>query len=405
MNSTLIRNTKVFDGEGFLDGSHDVLLHEGRIRVAPHGQLDAPANAAVVDGTGATLLPGLIDAHVHLSTNAAGSLGAIEEPFSLQFFRTVETMRATLHTGITAVRDAGGVDAGAREAVRSGLVQGPRLSISVTIMSQTGGHGDFMLPSGVTNPLLGEHPGRPLGIADGADDARRVARQILRAGADHIKICTTGGVLSPTDDPRHSQFTPAEIRAIVDEAEEQGRYVLAHAQGTRGIANALEAGVRTIEHGIYLEDETIQMMLDRDAVLVPTLQAPTKVIQAAEAGVALSAGVLEKAKAVVDVHRSSVARAREAGVRIAMGTDAGVGGHGDNLGELELLVDAGMSVAEALRAATSVAATLLPTADLGRIADGSLADAVLVRGDVEVEGLTRLADRIEGVWQAAHRIR
>src|SRR5699024_934326 len=230
--------------------------------------------------------------------------------------------------GVTAVRDAGGTDLGAKVAVETGTVRGPRLSIAVNIMSQTGGHGDFHLVSGAESPFLSPHPGRPSGVADGLEGVQRKTRELLRAGADHIKICSTGGVLSPRDDPRHSQFTEAEIGVIVAEAAAQGAHVMSHAQGAPGIKNAVRAGVRSIEHGTYLD---------------PTLQAPQAVIKAAEAGESLPASVVDKAHRVVEAHRNSITRAHAAGVPIAMGTDAGVGPHGQNLEEISLLAEVGLS--------------------------------------------------------------
>jgi imidazolonepropionase-like amidohydrolase len=242
-------------------------------------------------------------------------------------------------------------------------------------------------------------------VADGVDAVRAKAREILRAGADHIKICSTGGVLSPTDDPRHSQFTSAEIEAIVEEATAQGTYVMSHAQGAEGIRNALRAGARSIEHGIYLDDETIELFLEKDAFLVPTLQAPRAVIAAADAGAALPAAVVEKARMVAQTHRESIVKAHAAGVRIAMGTDAGVGPHGENLEELELLVGVGLSTRDALRAGTSVAAELLRMPDVGRVAEGLPADLVLFDGDLEKVGLADVRCRVSQVYQGGVRKR
>jgi imidazolonepropionase-like amidohydrolase len=227
---------------------------------------------------------------------------------------------------------------------------------------------------------------------------RRVARELLRAGADVLKVCTTGGVLSPRDDPRHSQFTPAELEVLVTEATMQGRYVMAHAQGSEGIKNAVRAGIRSIEHGIYLDDEAIELMLAAGTWLVPTLVAPVNVIRAAEAGVPLPDVVVRKAKDVVAVHRDSVRRAASAGVRIAMGTDSGVGPHGTNLEELPLMAGCGMTPGQVLAATTSSAAALLGFGDeLGRLAPGYRADLVVVDGDaLELVGL---AGRVRQVWQ------
>ena len=280
-------------------------------------------------------------------------------------------MAKTLALGITTVRDAAGADLGVKQAQEDGLITGPRLQISIGLISPTGGHGDGWTASGHCIPLSVPHPGRPASVVDGPDEMRRVARQLLRAGAEVLKVCTTGGVMSPRDDPRHSQFTPEELDVLVTEARMQDKAVMAHAQGTDGIKNAVRAGIRSIEHGIYLDDEAIEMMLARGTWLVPTLVAPVNVIRAAAAGISLPEAVVRKAEEVAAVHADSVRRAVAAGVKIAMGTDSGIGAHGTNLEELPLMAACGMTPAEVLVSATSSAAELLGYAnELGRIVEG-----------------------------------
>lgn len=396
----LVTNVALFDGEAFKDGTYDVRVEDGRFSaVEPAGTLEKQDSETVVDGTGHTLTPGIIDCHIHALVNNAGSLEGFTEPFSLQFYRGVENLRLTLEAGVTSARDAGGADAGVREALERGLVRGPRLKVAVTIMSQTAGHGDGMLPSGACSPMLMPHPGRPSGVADGAQGVQVKTRELIRAGADHIKICSTGGVLSAADDPRHSQFTVDEISTIVAEATAQGRRVMSHAQGTAGIKNAVLAGVASIEHGIYLDDETVDLMLERDCVLVPTLQAPLAVIRAAEAGVPIPEAMVEKARRVAERHRESVAMAHKAGVRIAMGTDAGVGVHGQNLEELELMAGVGMSTAEVLRASTANAADLMGDDSVGRVRVGNHGDFVLFEGSLEESGVGQLRSVEKRVFQ------
>lgn len=396
----------VFDGENFLAGPHDVVVRNGAITaVGPAGQPERADDAIVIEAGHTTLTPGFIDLHVHVTTNNAGSLEALTEPFSLQFYKSVDNLRKTLHAGVTTARDAGGADAGVRAALESGLIDGPDLTLAIAIMSQTGGHGDGLMASGITSPMLAPHPGRPSGVADGVEEVRKAVRRILRAGADHIKICSTGGVLSPADDPRHSQFTEDEIRVIVEEATAQGTYVMSHAQGTAGIKNAIRAGVRTIEHGIYLDDEAIEMMKEAGTVLVPTLQAPRAVITAADAGVPLPPVLVEKAKRVAEAHDDSVRRAYDAGVTIAMGTDAGVGPHGENLEEIELLSHVGLSDVDALRAATSQAAAVLERNDIGRIRPGAKADLVVLSGDLRSSGVGDIRIRVQQVWKDGAQFR
>lgn len=396
----LVTNVALFDGEAFRDGTYDVRVEDGRFSaVEPAGTLEKREPETVVDGTGHTMTPGIIDCHIHSLVNNAGSLEGFTEPFSLQFYRGVENLRVTLEAGVTSARDAGGADAGVREALERGLVRGPRLKVAVTIMSQTAGHGDGMLPSGACTPMLMAHPGRPSGVADGVAGVQLKTRELIRAGADHIKICSTGGVLSAADDPRHSQFTVDEISTIVAEATAQGRRVMSHAQGTAGIKNAVLAGVASIEHGIYLDDETIDLMLERDCVLVPTLQAPLAVIRAAEAGVPIPEAMVEKSRRVAERHRESVAKAHQAGVRIAMGTDAGVGIHGQNLEELELMAGVGMNTAEVLRASTVNGADLMGDDSVGRVSVGNHGDFVLFEGSLEERGVGQLRSVEKRVFQ------
>lgn len=409
---TLVRGVRVFDGESFLPQLQDVLISDSAIESVTAADTSGTENldpagddVEVIDGSGQTLTPGIIDCHAHVCVSGAGSLTAFTEPFSLQFYKSVAHLERTLHAGVTTARDAGGADAGTRHARASGLVAGPDLRLAISIMSQTGGHGDGRMLSGCSMPMLSGHPGRPDGVADGPEAVRRKVREILRAGADQIKICSTGGVLSPMDDPRHSQFTEEEIAVIVAEARAQGTYVMSHAQGTAGIKNALRAGVRSIEHGIYLDDEAIDMMLEAKAFLVPTLQAPLSVIAAADAGAPMPVAVVDKARRVAETHAASIAAAYEAGVQIAMGTDAGVGTHGENLEEIELMIANGMSPSDALAAATSVAARLLGDDGIGRIAAGQKADLVLFDTDLREGGAERIRQHTDGVWQAGTRVR
>jgi imidazolonepropionase-like amidohydrolase len=227
---------------------------------------------------------------------------------------------------------------------------------------------------------------------------RRTVRELLRAGADVLKVATSGGVLSARDDPRHPHFRPAELDVLVEEAEAAGAFVMAHAQGAEGIKAAVRAGIRSIEHGIYLDDEAIELMLARGTWLVPTLAAPRAVLTAVANGAALPDAVVEKARAVQAVHDASVARAIEAGVQVAMGTDSGVGPHGDNLSELALMAGCGMTPEQAWHATTLSAARLLGVdGELGSLEPGKRADVVVLDGDAG--DLTGLPARVREVWR------
>jgi imidazolonepropionase-like amidohydrolase len=329
--------------------------------------------------------------------DAPSQMQLIETPFSLQFYKAAANLAKTLAVGITSIRDAGGADQGVKEAVERGLIPGPRMQIAVIMLSQTGGHGDDWSICGAEAPFFVPHPGRPSGVVDGPTEVRKRVREIIRAGADVIKVATTGGVLSPRDDPRHPHFRDDEIAEMTAEATAAGLHVMAHAQGAGGIKAALRNGVRSIEHGIFLDDEAIDMMLQRGAWLVPTLHAPRAVIAAADAGLPIPKSSVDKARVVAEAHADSVRRAHEAGVRIAMGTDCGVGPHGTNLEELELMVEAGLSPLDALYATTGSAAELLDVAgDRGTIRPGQRADLVVVDG--EPGDVTGLGDRVRAVF-------
>jgi imidazolonepropionase-like amidohydrolase len=232
---------------------------------------------------------------------------------------------------------------------------------------------------------------------------RRKVRELIRAGADVLKVASSGGVLSVGSDPRRAHFRQGELDVLVEEATAAGRFVMAHAQASDGIKNAVRAGVRSIEHGIFLDDEAIGLMLERGTWLVPTLIAPIWVIESVDAGAHISDASLRKARDVVEIHSDAVARAVAAGVKVAMGTDAGVGPHGDNLRELALMAKAGMSPGAVLRATTLEAARLVGVDDmLGTIEPGKLADLVVVDGDPY--GFEDLRSRISQVWKNGEQV-
>lgn len=398
MHRVVFRGAQVFDGTGALPAPADLVVEDGRIVDVGHG-LDGDE---AVDVTGRTLFPGFFDCHVHVMSSHFDLWRAMNTPYSYRYFDGARNLGQTLRGGITFVRDAAGADLGVKQARDEGLVVGPRMHLSLTMVSQTGGHNDDWLVSGVHAPVDPVTPGNPSGVVDGPDEMRRKVRELHRMGADVIKVATSGGVLSPRDDPRHAHFRPVELDVLVEEATAAGMFVMAHAQARDGIINAVRAGIRSIEHGIFLDDEGIDLMLEHGTWLVPTLGAAQAVVTAGETGTSLSPGVLEKARSVVEVHRSAVRRAIEAGVRIAMGTDAPLTPHGQNLREVGYLVDAGMAPAAALEAATRSAAELLGVErDLGTLEPGKVADLVVVGGDpFETHSLH---ERIEGVWLAGAR--
>jgi imidazolonepropionase-like amidohydrolase len=393
MTRTLFSGGRVLDGTGAAPSDGDVVVEDGRIVEMGPG-LDADER---VDVTGKALLPGLFDCHTHVTFSHIDTMRRLQTPFSYRFYEALHNLEATLRIGITTVRDAGGADLGIKQAVEDGLIRGPRMQISLGMISQTGGHGDGWMPSGI-NLRLDSYPGVPSTLVDGADEMRVKVRELVRMGADVIKVAVSGGVLSPRDKPTHAHFRLEELKVLVEEASAAGIWVMAHAQATPGIKNAIRAGIRSIDHGIYLDDEAIEMMLARGTWLVPTLVAPLGVIDAAAAGAAIPEASVRKAHEVAEIHRASFAKAVEAGVKVAMGTDSGVTPHGNNLRELELMVEGGMTPMQAIVATTRTAAELMGLEDeLGTLEPGKRADLVVVDGDpLEISGLR---DRIEAVYQ------
>ncbi|MFI5387961.1 MAG: amidohydrolase family protein [Fimbriimonadales bacterium] len=379
--AVVIRGATIIDGTGRDPRTGTVVIEADRITSVGN---DSPHHAdnQTIEANGLTLMPGLIDSHVHLTFDATDIVQNLMTPPSLRLYRAAANAKATVEAGVTTVRDAGGAPAGLKLAIAEGLFAGPRMKVSITALGQTGGHTDSTMPSMCC--LRVDFPDIPPSVVDGVEPMRQRVREILRAGADWIKVCSTGGVLSSADSPSSSQFTVEELAAAVDEGRAHGDVeVMAHAQGTRGIKNAIRAGVKSIEHGIWLDDEAIAMMKANDVYLVPTLVAPLQVVRRAEAKPGSIPDLyVRKAREVTADHQASFSRAVDAGVKIAMGTDSGVGPHGENAEELERMVMGGMTPMQAIVATTASAAKLLKVdKDLGTIATGKSADLILVEGD------------------------
>ena len=375
-----LTNATVIDGTGSAPRSdHSVVIVDGLIDwVGPTSQLpELGAEVLTHDLGGATLLPGFIDTHVHLSSDGSLNPAAyLHEPDTMPHYRAVRNARRTLDAGVTGLRDLSGAHFSLAMALEQGIVPGPRLVVAIHAMGPTGGHSD----SRTLSVPFDCHPvnAQASKLADGEDGARKLAREILRMGAGALKVMATGGVWSPRDAPEHDGFTEAEMRAVVEEATNKGVYVAAHAQGANGIKNALRAGVMSIEHGYLIDDEGIQMMLDNNAWLVPTLLTGTTPPDPLKA----TAYAVEKKNRVRAQLEQNVSKAFAAGVKVAMGTDSGVVAHGQNLKELGIMVDLGLDPMKAIVAGTSEAAKLLCIDHLvGTIETGKRADLVVTAVD------------------------
>ncbi|MCE9671652.1 amidohydrolase family protein [Myxococcus stipitatus] len=345
----------------------------------------APEGARVVDLGDATLLPGFMDAHTHLTGESGDDwrqdlIDSFQRTIPERTLEALPRARVTLMAGFTTVRDLGGaddIDLGLRNAIRRGLVVGPRILTATAALGTTGGHCDA--GNSWRKGLLADETG--VGVADGADALRAKVRERVKYGADLIKVCATGGVLSLNADVDSPQLTQAELDAIVDEAHARKRRVAAHAHGAEGALRAIRAGVDSIEHGSFLSDEALDLMKQKGTWFVPTCMAFQGVKERADKG-QLPEDNVRKIRAVQEARRQALKKALARGVRIAFGTDAGVFTHGRNAGEFALLVEAGLSPVEALRAATVNTAELLGvSASLGTLEPGKLADVVAVPGN------------------------
>jgi len=368
----LFENGKVIIGNGKVIERGTVAVDGNSFKfVGPGKQYPLSEKDMVFNISGKTILPGLIDAHVHLCVDGSPDpiTSLLKDSLPMLTLKAADHARQTLEAGVTTVRDMGGkdyIDIAIRDGIESGILQGPKMLCSGKLVCMTGGHGWQF--------------GRE---ANGVDEVRAAVREQLKAGADLIKLMATGGIMTKGVEPGSTQFTLEELIAGVEEARKAGRRTATHAQGTEGIKNALWAGIHSIEHSFFLDDEAIELLLEMKAFVVPTLCAPYHILKA---GVrkGVPAYAVEKSGKVMKSHWESVKKARKAGVPIAMGTDAGTpfNRHGENLKEMELLVKVGFNPMEAIVATTKTASEVLGLEKkVGTLEKEKLADLVVLDGD------------------------
>jgi imidazolonepropionase-like amidohydrolase len=383
----VLKAARMFDGRGDSTVPGAVVIVEaGRITAAGSG-LPVPPGARVIDLGDATLLPGFIDAHVHLTGESSddwyrAAVEGLRRTVAEKAIRATEFARRTLMAGFTTVRNVGAddyIDVGLRNSINAGVVAGPRMLVATQALGARGGHCDT---TGFPYLLFGKEPGVPEGIASGADAFRDAVRFEVKYGADVIKVCATGGVLSLADEVDTPQLTQPEMDAIVDESHRLRKKTAAHAHGAEGAKVAIRAGIDSIEHGSFLDDEALRMMKERGTYFVPTLMAG-EYAGGRKSTRTYPPEIAAKARAALESRSVAFRNAVRMGVKIAFGTDSAVSPHGRNAEEFALLVEHGMTPAAALRTATSAASTLLGIDKrTGTLEPGKDADVVAVPGDV-----------------------
>ncbi len=380
---------RLIDGTGQdpIENATVVIDNDKITAVGPTATVAVPKNAQVLDAAGRTVLPGIIDCHVHATYRSRDMRQHLLNTPTYNILKSTHILRETIECGVTTARDMGGADAGFREALQEGVIAGPRLLVSIVMISQSGGHGDYWVPAGFKVP---KRAWLPSPVADGVEEVRKLVRQLLMAGADFIKICSSGGITSVTDSWDEPQYTVAELRTAVETAAAKGKRVAVHAEGVRGIHTALEAQVHSLEHGWFIDEQCVDTMIKQGTWWVPTLALVPQSVAYRKRDAKWSSQQLgDEARKDQEIFEAMQRQqplwqdAVRRGIKVAMGTDQS---HrlmvGENLVELEYMVQfLGMSPMDVIVASTTRAAECIERPELGALLPGKQADVLVVDGD------------------------
>ncbi|WP_409200323.1 amidohydrolase family protein [Methanobrevibacter sp. DSM 116169] len=386
MSKLLLNNVNIVNPNESIKYNHNILIDNNKILEISKNKITSSKDIKTIECADKFILPGFIDMHNHIMANGFDKVDNMKNPLAMHFYNGLANMKNTLHSGITTLRDCGLADFGVKLAASKKLFLSPKLHISVTPLSITGGHYDFYFNSGFDMELL--YPGMPKAICDGVEGVLKKTREIMRARADFIKVMVSGGVLSENDSPTVPQFNKKELKTILCEAKTRNLKVSAHAHGLDGIKNAIDVGLDSIDHGTFIDKQSAIKMHKKDIALIPTLS----VVDTISKGSTFDEEKKSHIKQLAKVHKENIAIAYDNGVNILMGTDCGVTPHGNNLRELELLTQIGLSNEEAIASGTINAAKFLNLDnEIGSSNEGKIADMILVN-DNPIDNIKILSD-------------
>ena len=374
---TLIENVNIINPFEEIKNHQNILIEDRLIKDISSSKINSKDDALLIDGEDNYVMAGFIDCHTHIFAKGFHKQENMSNPLGIHFYNAVPHAAQTINAGVTTIRDCGSADLSFKLAQQRKLFKAPKIHLSITPLVMTGGHFDLYLPSGFDMEII--YPGFPKGRCDG-EEVLKKTREVKRAGADFIKVMASGGVLTPNTSPDLTQFSVGELKSIVDEAKAGNMKVSAHCHSLKGMKNCIEAGISSIEHGTFIDDETSQKLFENNIALVPTLLVHQFLYKNGfPKWDPYACEKMQKLKEIVKVHKENISKAYSHGVNILMGTDSGVIPHGHNLEELIHLTDIGMSNHEAIASGTINAAEFLGYENLGLVEKNYIADLILVK--------------------------